>query len=184
MPCIGCIVSTIVLLKSKKNPILLETPVVILQKNQAIWSLNPHAEKFEIIINTVSSFVEKSTTSQKLEEGQTFKVRAIGDGKRYTNSDWSNVVTYTNEEDIYTIIWKNGDVVLEIDTDVAEGIIPIYDGKIPTKESDAQYQYVFAGWTLEVGVAHADVTYTAVFTSVPNTYIIIWKKWVTTQGGI
>lgn len=178
MLCIGCIISTIVLLKSKKkdNPIVLETPVVTLQENQAIWNPNPNAEKFEISINNVASFVEKSTTSKKLEEGQSFKVRAIGDGKRYTNSDWSNVVTYKNEENIYTIIWKNGDVVLEIDTDVAEGIVPIYDGEIPTKEPDAQYHYVFAGWTPEVGAAHTDATYTAVFTSVPNTYTIIWKN--------
>lgn len=93
-------------------------------------------------------------------------------------------MTYTNEENIYTIIWKNGDVVLEIDNDVAEGIVPIYDGEFPIKEPDAQYQYAFAGWTPEVGVAHVDATYTAVFTSVPNTYLYhSMEKGVTTQGG-
>lgn len=65
----------------------------------------------------------------------------------------------------YTVTWKNGDTVLETDTDVVNGSIPSYDGTTPTKAADGDHMYVFSGWTPELAPVTEDVIYTATFTS-------------------
>lgn len=158
------------------SPTKLTAPTVVLTDDTAIWSADASADKFEISVDGNLSYIENLVTSRKLTDGQTFKIRAIGDGTNYTNSDWSNSVTYTKPNPKYTITWKNGDIILETDTEVSEDILPTYDGAEPTKAADAQYSYVFAGWTPEVVAANGDVTYTAVFTSVLNKYTVTWKN--------
>lgn len=162
------------------KPTKLTAPTVVLTDDTATWSSDASADKFEISVDGNLSYIENSVTSRKLTDGQTFKIRAIGDGTNYTNSDWSNSVTYVKPISKYTITWKNGDTMLETDTEVSEGILPTYDGAEPTKAADAQYSYVFAGWTPEVVTANGDVTYTAVFTSVLNKYTVTWKNGDTT----
>lgn len=78
----------------------------------------------------------------------------------------------------YTVTWKNdnGDV-LKTDSNIKEGSVPAYDGATPTKSADEQYSYVFAGWEPQVSEVHADVTYTATFTSTVNKYTVTWKNY-------
>ena len=73
----------------------LATPTVTLVGNTASWEENTKAEKFEISLSGSLSYVENTITSKVLEDGQTLKVRAIGDGTNYTTSGWSNTVTYS-----------------------------------------------------------------------------------------
>ena len=77
------------------KPQKLSAPVVTLTGNVATWSADANADKFEISLDGNLSYVENSVTSQTLTDGQTFKVRAVGDGSSYSTSDWSNSVTYT-----------------------------------------------------------------------------------------
>ena len=77
----------------------------------------------------------------------------------------------------YTITWKNYDgAVLEIDENVLEGTTPTYDGLQPARESDAQFTYIWTGWSPVVGEATADATYTATFKEETNKYTITWKN--------
>ena len=107
------------------------------------------------------------------------------------NSQWvytatkayDNGIPYIETKNIngYTVKWEdeNG-TVLETDENVETGLKPTYDGESLTKESTAQYNYTFAGWTSDGGttVYTAEtlpavtkaVTYTAVFDEELITY--------------
>ena len=77
------------------TPQKLAAPVVTLTDNVATWEADSNADKFEISLDGSLSYVENSVTSKTLTDGQTLKVRAVGDGSAYSTSDWSNSVTYT-----------------------------------------------------------------------------------------
>ena len=72
---------------------------------------------------------------------------------------------------LFTVIWKNGDTVLETDSEVDAGDQPQYDGPVPTRDYDAEHHYSFCGWSdgtesyAPDGLPDVteDVTYTAVF---------------------
>ena len=77
------------------TPQKLSAPVVTLTDNVATWSADSNADKFEISLDGNLSYVENSVTTKILTDGQTLKIRAVGDGSTYSTSDWSNSVTYT-----------------------------------------------------------------------------------------
>ena len=77
------------------TPQKLSTPVITLTENVASWEGDSNADKFEISLDGNLSYVENTVTSKILIDGQTLKVRAVGDGNAYSTSDWSNSVTYT-----------------------------------------------------------------------------------------
>ena len=79
-------------------------------------------------------------------------------------------------EQTYTVTWKNGDTVLETDTDVAADSTPSYDGETPTKTSDNYYDYTFSGWSPAIAPVSADVTYTAQYTATAKTFKVFAKK--------
>ena len=82
----------------------------------------------------------------------------------------------TGESAGYTIVWKNGNTVLETDTGVAAGTMPTYDGAVPTKEPSARFDYTFSGWSPEVVPATEDATYTAQYTATERLFTVTWKN--------
>ena len=112
-----------------------------------------------------------------------------GDGLySYTFSGWtpsvvnvSENVTYTavfeRADNVYEIIWKNYDgEILEVDK-ASYGVHPEYNGAVPVKPSDAQYEYKFSGWSPEITAVTESVTYTAQFTEDTAKYTVIWKNY-------
>ncbi len=77
-----------------EGPVKLSAPTVTLTDNTASWASDANADKFEISIDGNLSYVENTVTAKVLTNGQVFKIRAVGDGVRYSTSDWSNSVTY------------------------------------------------------------------------------------------
>ena len=69
------------------SPEKLSAPVIVLTDDTATWDANPNADKFEISKNGKLSFVENTYVSEKLTDGDTLKVRAVGDGTKYETSD-------------------------------------------------------------------------------------------------
>jgi len=81
----------------------------------------------------------------------------------------------------YTVTWVDDDgTELEVDEDVAYGTLPTYDGtggttaELSSSRNTAQYTYRFAGWTPAVNFVTGDITYTATYTQITNTYTVTW----------
>ena len=106
------------------------------------------------------------------------------------NNTWSPAIvavegaaTYTAQfnsiANTYTIIWKNGDDVLETDENVTYGTTPSYGGAIPVSPDESvRYTYPFTGWTPSVVSVTKNATYTATFgPAETKMYPVVWKDW-------
>ena len=111
--------------------------------------------------------------SQKGHKFSGWNTAADGSGTPYADMA---MVTLTADLELYaqwdkydnTVTWKNGDTTLETDEAVAYGTMPSYDGDVPTKASDEEYNYVFTGWYPTPGIVTTNVTYSAMFTPMPK----------------
>ena len=82
------------------------------------------------------------------------------------------------EEPKYKITWKNYDgTILEVDEDLSAGTVPTFDSAEPAKAQDAQYNYIFDGWTPAVSEVNADTEYVARFKEETRKYKITWKNY-------
>ena len=81
----------------------------------------------------------------------------------------------------YSITWIDGNGETLKTEQVAFGTMPVYEGDIPTKNSNAQYSYIFNGkWTPEIAKVSGAATYTAQFDETVNIYQVFFN----TQGGM
>ena len=114
--------------------------------------------------------------------------KAPDDDYIYTFSGWTPTIeevsgdavytaTFSQTANSFTIVWKNGDDVLETDDNVKYGATPSYDGETPTKAATAQYTYTFAGWTPAIEEVSDDAVYTATFSSTINEYTVYWENY-------
>lgn len=88
------------------------------------------------------------------------------------------VAQYAQDINKFKVIWQNWDeTILEIDEDVPYGDKPSYDGEAPTKSSTAQFSYEFIGWDPEICEVTDDITYTAQYKEIVNTYTITWVNY-------
>ena len=81
--------------------------------------------------------------------------------------------TYTAKYDEaprhYSVIWRNYDgTEFYRDVKVPYGTMPKYEGPTPTRPSDEQYAYEFAGWEPAIAAVTGDAVYTAKYTAVPR----------------
>ncbi len=98
--------------------------------------------------------------------------------------------TYEQTLNKYTVTWKNWDGGVLLGENLDYGTTPKYTGGEPGKTGDAQYSYVFNGWSDGVNnylltdtlpAVTGDITYTATFETVVNKYTIIFVNWDDTE---
>ena len=117
------------------DAVALPTPVVNIDKNGvASWAADENASGYSYKIDDGE---EKATTgtSVTLKNGQSISVKAVGDGKNYLDSDWSEVKTFRKPAE------KLGTPVVTIDEDglaswTADSNASKYLLKIDTTESE------------------------------------------------
>ena len=102
---------------------------------------------------------------------------ALGDTLPVITADtvYTAVYAQTAKVPTHTITWKNYDSSTIKSDDVAEGTSPVYSGETPSKPSEGELVYTFAGWidsdnryyssSSTLPVVTEDAEYTAVFTS-------------------
>ena len=107
----------------------------------------------------------------------------------YTFKGWNpsigdvmGAVVYTAEYDStvrsYEIAFVNGSSTLQSGA-VEYGQTPVYSGAAPTKTATAQYTYTFKGWSPAIASVAGATTYTAVFDSTVNKYIVTFMEGTT-----
>ena len=91
------------------------------------------------------------------------------------SEDAEYIAEYDSTLRSYTIAFVNGTEELQT-SELKYGVMPAYNGEIPTKTATAQYSYSFKGWNPEVQSVSGMATYTAIFDSVTNKYLITFKN--------
>lgn len=87
-------------------------------------------------------------------------------------------VTYTatfKEITVYTVNFYNDNGDLLETAEYAEGDMPRYTGEEPTKASDDQYDYTFAGFEPGIAEVTEDADYYATYNEILREYTITWQ---------
>ncbi|MBR4520679.1 MAG: hypothetical protein IKO63_04630 [Paludibacteraceae bacterium] len=92
----------------------------------------------------------------------------------------SNIELYHNEcdEPIYVVTFMNWDSLQLTSITVKKGATPLIPAVLeePTRESDAQYTYIFNGWGNGLVAADRDTAYVASFDQMLNKYLITFQN--------
>lgn len=80
-----------------------------------------------------------------------------------------------NEYQVKFLDWDGQTVLYQ--TVLEYGVMPQYQGDEPSRESTAQYSYIFQGWDNEIVPVAGDQTYTAVYETIINKYAIRFLDW-------
>ena len=89
---------------------------------------------------------------------------------------WNGLETrYTTQTLTYTVTWLDEDgTVLDTEDAWIIGATPTHEE--PTKASDVQYSYTFAGWTPAIETVRSNTTYRATYTPHLRGYTITWNN--------
>ena len=155
------------------------------------WNIDGTATEEQLAYGTTPEY--KGTTPTKPTVGSTsytflgWAATIGGEALETLPAVTGSVIYYAVFEEVtaqtkFTVIWKNGETVLETDVEVEYEATPTYDDAVPTKEMTTEVEYVFAGWATSVDgekletlpAVTADATYYAVFEATARKYTITW----------
>ena len=116
-------------------------------------------------------------------EGQSPK-KPNTDQYKYEFDGWDpivNIVTdnitykahFSETVNVYTVIWKDGDTVLQSDT-LEYGTMPVYNGNTD-KEATKEKTFEFLGWSPEVSEVSGNAVYIAMYKETTIYYGVVWQ---------
>ena len=112
-----------------------------------------------------------------------WNTQADGNGSTYgdeaeilnlTAEAGANITLYaqwTANTYIITFVDEDGITILQ-SSEVKYGQTPEYNGETPTKESTAEFDYTFAGWTPQIANVTEEATYKATYTATKRSYTL------------
>lgn len=92
-------------------------------------------------------------------------------------ADASYTATYEEKERKYTVSFYDWNGSLLQESEVEYGKVPEYVGFKPTRESTAQYDYEFIGWSPELAKVESDASYTATYSETLRKYTVSFYDW-------
>ncbi len=109
----------------------------------------------------------KATTDEYIYTfiGWTPEIAAVTGDATYT-------AVYEQKSNSYKVTFKNEDGSVLYEENFKYGETPAYGGETPTKASDVQYDYTFAGWDKAFTAVTGDATYTATYDKALRSYTI------------
>lgn len=91
------------------------------------------------------------------------EIKSVSEDATYT-------ATFTNQVNIYDIVFKNYSGEVLQTSQLPYGAMPIYNGDTPYKYPDENGIYVFSSWYPSLSEVTKDITYTATFSSLGATF--------------
>ena len=131
----------------------LKTPVVTIDNNGlASWDEIKHAEGYAYKINDGKA-VETDELEVQLSDGDSIRVKALGDGEEYRDSSYSKERVYVAEEEtpvFYTIIFDANGGTGFMESQVFSEYDLNNSNLLELRENEfVKEGYVFAGWTIQ-----------------------------------
>ena len=83
----------------EEGPKKLGTPTVALAGDVATWGRIEGAVGYDISVGIQIIHADENTFSHTLKEGESIRVRAVGDGESYKTGDWSKPLKYGSSPD-------------------------------------------------------------------------------------
>ena len=124
--------------------------------------------------NLGDTVVAPSNPSRPADETYTYSFAGWNNDVVDCNGDAEYIAVYDSIYKNYTIIFNNYDGS-ELSKKTYHFGQKVTTPSIPTKPADALYFYTFAGWDKDVINCAGDATYTAMFNSVPLSYLPMIK---------
>lgn len=88
--------------------------------------------------------------------------------------DVTYTAQFTDDARKYEITWLNEDGTELYKSETAYGTMPVYGGETPEKESTAEFNYSFKGWSPEMQNVTGTAIYTAEYEESVRKYTVTW----------
>ena len=161
------------------------TPAVVAVTGNATYRATFNATKNSYTItwqNEDGSLIDQTTVEYGVVPTHADPVKQNTAEYTYTFAGWTPTVvavtgnatyraTFSATKNKYLITFRNDDGTVLKSEEVEYGMLPIAPAT-PTKESTAQYNYEFAGWSPSVTLVSQAATYTATYNSSVREYLV------------
>ncbi len=154
--------------------------------------INRTLNKYEITFNDYDGSILKAAVQYDYGTPSINIVKPVNPTRRdtvkytYTFKGWEPIIADVTENAVYTAVYDstirsyqvsfvNANDILQSEN-VLYGEKPVYSGVLPVKSATKQYTYTFKSWNPAVSSVTGAATYTAVFDSVVNKYVVTFMN--------